>query len=179
MWSNRDQFKPLPLRGLIMPTIGLLLRFLPKPTDKVRIMLPKDPYSPRKPDKRIVSTSSNKDKPAFIGRREAIVVLMITFALAVILFSFEGPENEDNLGAPFAMTEMPYPDLKQLPNTVGSDRIELFKDRASEYIATPERIFGQPLEIMIEWSRQRMALDIERASHTPALDPHRPVANEL
>ena len=134
-------------------------------------MLPKDPYSPRKPDKRLVSTSSNKDKPAFIGRREAMIVLMITFALAVILFSFEGPEGEANNGAPFVLTDMPYPDLEQLPASISTERIALFEERAQEYLGTPERIFGQPLEIMIEWSRRQMEQDAKRAPLPLRLTP--------
>ena len=80
-----------------------------------------------------------KAKPPFMRRRETTVVLMITFALAVILFSFEEPE-EDNKGAPFTLTEMAYPDLRQLPQELSLQSLEQFADRVTEYEATPARI---------------------------------------
>ena len=127
-------------------------------------MIPKDPYTPSKKPKRLVSTARRSEQ--FMGRREWVMVFMITAALALTLFAFPNScsqQYDDNPGSPFTFTPMVYPDLKQLPQTITTDELAHFRGQAEEYLERPDRLFGQPLAIPLEWSRLQLPKDLERA----------------
>lgn len=114
----------------------------------------------------------NRRVEPFMKRREIVVVGMVAFTLAVVLFAFmpetcSSREAVENPGDPHAIEAMPYPDLRALGPLASEADIAHFSDRIEEYLERPDRIFGQPMAVIIGWARQQLARDAERTVGLP------------
>ncbi|TVR13892.1 MAG: hypothetical protein EA401_05780 [Planctomycetota bacterium] len=123
----------------------------------------------RKPQRLV---TRNRRNDPFMKRREIIVVGMLAFTLAVVLFAFlpetcSGKHDVENPGDPHAIVPMPYPDLRDLGPLANEEDIEHFADRIAEYLERPDRIFGQPMAVIIGWARQQLAHDAEHRVGLP------------
>ncbi|TVR47002.1 MAG: hypothetical protein EA402_01910 [Planctomycetota bacterium] len=123
------------------------------------------PINPHQPSDDRLVTRNQVPRP-FMGRRETILVMMIAFAFAVVLFGFWpdswSQQDEVEFGDPIGLREMPYPKLAALENRVSQSDISAVEVAIAEYLERPDRIFGQPLPVLVGWAQRQLTRDAAR-----------------